>query len=109
MNKFVKIVVYVPSTHADVVRKALGEAGAGVIGNYDHCSSSSKSVGRFRPNENAHPFIGKAHELKEVEEDMVEVTCERDKAKGAIEAMKKVHPYEEVAFDIYPLISEEEL
>jgi hypothetical protein len=109
MKKFIKIVVYVPLTHTDAVRKALGQAGAGKIGNYDYCSSSSKSTGRFKPNDKAHPFIGKANKFEEVEEERIEVTCEKDKAKEVIKAMKKAHPYEEVAFEIYPLISEEEL
>lgn len=107
--KFVKIVVYVPLTHSDILRKALGEAGAGKIGNYDFCSFSSKGKGRFKPNEKAHPFIGKADKLEEVEEERIEVLCEKERAKEVIKAMKKVHPYEEVAFDVYPLLSEEEL
>ncbi|MCX6742007.1 MAG: hypothetical protein NTX24_02420 [Candidatus Pacearchaeota archaeon] len=109
MKKLVKIVVYAPLTHADAVRKALGKTGAGKIGNYDYCSSSSKSIGRFRPNKKAHPFIGEANKLKEVEEERIEVVCEREKAKEVIKAMKKVHPYEEVALDIYPLINEKDL
>jgi hypothetical protein len=109
MKKFVKIVVYVPLTHSDIVRKALGESGAGAMGNYDNCSWSCKGKGRFKPNEKAHPFIGKANQLEEIDEERIEVICGQDKAKKIIEAMKKVHPYEEVAFDIYPLINEEEL
>lgn len=109
MYRQVKIVVFVPLTHADIVRKAMGDAGAGEIGNYDHCSFSSKGVGRFIPKAGAKPTIGAVGKPEEVEEERIEMICPKDKARGVIDAMKKVHPYEEVAFDIYPLLSEEEL
>ncbi len=105
----VKIVVFVPKSHADIVRQAMGDAGAGKIGNYSHCSYSSDGFGRYKPLEGAKPFIGKVGELERVEEERIEMVCEKSKAEEVIAAMKKVHPYEEVAFDIYPLISEEEL
>lgn len=106
--KNVKIVVFVPLTHTDAVRKAVGDAGAGVIGNYSYCSFSSKGVGRFKPNDKANPHIGSANKLEEVEEEKIEFVCLKDKARKIIEAMKKIHPYEEVAFDVYELISEED-
>ncbi|MFA6422157.1 MAG: YqfO family protein [Candidatus Buchananbacteria bacterium] len=99
----VKIVVFVPESHADLVRDAMGKAGAGKIGNYAFCSFSSKGVGRFLPQEGAHPAIGKVGKLEFVAEERIEVVCSRDILNDVISAMKKVHPYEEVAFDIYPL------
>lgn len=105
----IKIVVFVPKTHTDVVRQAMGDAGAGRIGNYSHCSYSSDGVGRYKPTEGAKPFIGEVGKAEEVIEERVEFVCDRNKAKGVIAAMKKVHPYEEVAFDIYPLLTESEL
>jgi hypothetical protein len=108
MNK-VKIVVFVPKTHTDIVRRAMGDAGAGRIGNYSHCSYSVDGVGRYKPLDGANPFIGKVGKSEEVEEERVEYVCDKNIAKEVIKAMKKVHPYEEVAFDIYPLISEDEL
>ena len=105
----VKIVVFVPRSHADVVREVMGEAGAGRIGLYSHCNYTAEGVGRYKPLPGAHPTIGKVGRLEEVEEDRVECVCERSKAKKVLAAIRKVHPYEEVAFDIYPLISEEEL
>lgn len=99
----VKLVVFVPISHADIARKALGEAGAGKIGNYDFCSFSSRGIGRFCGNENSNPTIGKAGEYEEVEEERIEVVVPREILKDVIEKMKTVHPYEEVAFDIYPL------
>lgn len=108
MNQ-VKIVVFVPKTHTDIVRQAMGDAGAGKIGNYSHCSYSVDGVGRYKPSEGAKPFIGSVGKSEEVEEERIECVCDRDKAKEVIVAMRKVHPYEEVAFDIYPLLTVEEL
>ena len=105
----VKIAVFVPLTHADKIREAIGKSGGGIIGNYSHCSFSSNGIGRFKPNEKANPHIGKANNLERVEEEKIEFICQRNKAKSIINEIKKVHPYEEVAFDIYLLINEENL
>lgn len=105
----VKIVTFVPLDHADTVRRALGDAGAGSIGEYSYCSYSVVGKGRFIPSNNANPHIGESGQLEIVEEERIEVVCDRDKAKAVITAMKKAHPYEEVAFDIVPLIEESEL
>jgi hypothetical protein len=99
----VKLVVFVPMSHADVVRKALGESGAGKIGNYDFCSFSGRGTGRYKGNEKSNPTIGKADELTSVEEERIEVTVPRTILDTVISAMKAVHPYEEVAYDIYPI------
>ncbi len=103
MSDNIKLVVFVPVTHADVVREALGKAGAGKIGNYDFCSFSSRGGGRFRGNESSHPAIGTPGILEEVEEERIEVLVPREILKEVIAAMKSVHPYEEVAFDVYNL------
>lgn len=105
----VKIIVFIPKSHTDIVRQAMGDTGAGKIGNYSHCSYSVDGIGRYIPLEGAHPAIGEVGKFEEVIEERVECVCERSKAKEVIAAIRKVHPYEEVAFDIYPLISEEEL
>ncbi len=103
ISKNVKLVVFVPLSHADIVRQALGEAGAGRIGNYDFCSFSSRGTGRFRGNELSNPAIGETGEYESVEEERIEVIVPREILKEVIEKMKSVHPYEEVAFDIYAL------
>ncbi len=108
-GKVVKIVVFVPKSHTDIVRQAMGDAGAGKIGNYSHCSYSVDGIGRYKPLEGANPTIGEVGKFEEVEEERVECVCERKVAKEVIKAIRKVHPYEEVAFDIYPLISEKDL
>ena len=100
----VKIVVFVPESHADAVRQVLGELGAGKIGDYDFCSFSSKGTGRFRGNENTHPAVGKAGQYESVEEERIEVLVPRKILKEVIQKIKEVHPYEEVALDVYPIL-----
>jgi hypothetical protein len=78
-------------------------AGAGVIGEYTHCSFRVRGTGTFLPSEHAHPVVGERGELNEVEEDRLEVVVPNDRLEGAIEAMVQAHPYEEVAYDAYPL------
>ena len=102
-SKNVKFVVFVPASHTDAIRKVLGEAGAGKIGNYDFCSFSIKGIGRFQGNENSNPTIGKAGNYESVEEERIEVTLPRQILKEVIDKVKKAHPYEEVAFDVYSL------
>lgn len=104
-----KIVTFVPLEHAEKVRDALGKSGAGVIGEYSFCSYSVTGVGRFIPSPNARPHIGELNKLEAVKEERIEVVCTRSDAKQVIAAMKQAHPYEEVAFDIYPLIDEKDL
>ena len=98
-----KIVVTVPLTHADKVREAIGMAGGGKLGNYFFCSFSTPRVGRFKPNDGANPHIGKVGKLESVEEERIEVSVEDSLVKGVIDAIKKVHSYEEVALDVYNL------
>lgn len=104
MNDSVKLVVYVPVKNADKLRSALGEAGAGVIGEYSFCSYSVIGTGRFMPSDKATPHIGEAGKLESVEEERIEVTCSKSAAPEIIAKIKQVHPYEEVVIDTYPLI-----
>lgn len=104
--KRVKIVTFVPLDNADDVRDALGKAGAGQIGEYSFCSYSVVGKGRFVPSNVANPHIGQANVAETVEEERIEVVCNRSDAKKVIAEMKSAHPYEEVAFDIYPLVDE---
>jgi len=107
--KRVKISTTVPLDHADKVRDALGRAGAGRVGDYGFCSFSSIGQGRFLPNDQANPHIGEAGTLETVEEEHIEVVCDRTIAKQVIQALKDSHPYEEVIIDIVPLIDEDQL
>ncbi len=101
----VKIVVFVPLSHSDVVRKAFAEAGAGNIGNYDSCSFSSRGIGRFRALKGAKPFIGEEGKLEEVEEERIEVVCAAGIVERVLLAVRAAHPYEQPAIDVYPLLS----
>jgi len=103
--KFLKIVIYVPKTHSDNIRKALAESGAGHIGNYDYCSFTTKGTGRFRGLEGTKPFIGELGKVEEVEEERIETILESEKLEKVLEAVRKIHPYEEPAIDIYPLLN----
>ena len=105
----VKIVTFVPLANADAVRQALGKAGAGQIGEYSFCSYSVVGKGRFTPSDQANPHIGRNGVPEIVDEERIEVVCNRHDAKVVIEAMKAAHPYEEVAFDVYPLLDESQL
>ncbi len=96
--KNVKFVVFVPISHANAVRQALGEAGAGKIGNYDFCSFSSRGTGRFRGNEKTNHTIGKAGNYEAVDEERIETIVPREILKELIKKVKSVHPYEEVCF-----------
>jgi hypothetical protein len=104
-QEIVKIVVFVPVTHADAVRQALGDAGAGMIGNYHHCSISIKGIGRFTPGKGAQPFIGEVDKPEVVEEERIETPVEKNKLPAVIAAVRAVHPYEEPVIELYPLLS----
>lgn len=98
-----KIVTYCPTDHAENVRNAMFEAGAGNIGNYDHCSFNTEGTGTFRGNENTDPFVGNKGEIHSESEVRVETIVPDFKVKSVLSAMQKAHPYEEVAFDVYPM------
>lgn len=100
----VKLVVFVPEEKADSVREAMGKAGAGKIGNYSYCSFSSKGTGRFLPQKGTSPAIGSVGKLEQVNEERIEVVCEKNQVTQVIKAIKEVHPYEEVVIDIYPML-----
>ncbi len=105
MNK-VKIFVTIPPENVEEVRKVVCEAGAGVIGEYTYCTSITKSIGTFMPNDNANPYIGENNKLEFVEEEKLEFVCAIDQVKKVIAKLREVHPYEEPAIDIVPLIDE---
>lgn len=98
-----KIVVYVPESHAEQLRNAIGDAGAGIIGKYSHCTFTIKGTGRFKPLDGANPTIGQVGKLEEVSEYRIETVCEAAKLKEVLKAIKAVHPYEEPATDVYPI------
>lgn len=98
-----KIVIFVPKEQSEEVREAIGKAGAGHIGNYSHCSFTSKGSGAFKPGEGTDPFIGKQGVMEYVDEEKIESVFPASIEKQVIRAMKKVHPYEEPAYDLYEM------
>ncbi|MGM0565291.1 MAG: Nif3-like dinuclear metal center hexameric protein [Bacteroidota bacterium] len=98
-----KLAVFCPEDYAEKVRKAIFEAGAGHIGDYDSCSFNLEGQGSFKAGDEADPFVGQRGELHYEKEVRVETIFPVYRQKQIIEAMIKAHPYEEVAYDIYPL------
>ena len=107
--KKVKIIVTIPPENTEEVRNAICSEGAGVIGNYTYCTMSTKCIGTFKPSDEANPYIGEKNKLEFVEEDKLEVICDINIVKKILKKLREVHPYEEPAIDIIPLINEEDL
>jgi dinuclear metal center YbgI/SA1388 family protein len=98
-----KLVFFVPSGHASEVREKVFEAGAGHIGNYDQCSFNAPGDGTFRGSEETNPFVGEKSRLHIEKEIRVETIYPVYREQSVIKALLDAHPYEEVAYDIYPL------
>ncbi|RKD34717.1 Nif3-like dinuclear metal center hexameric protein [Thermohalobacter berrensis] len=102
-ERLFKLVVFVPKSHSSTVREAICDNGAGWIGNYSHCTYNIEGIGTFMPREGTNPFIGKTNELEKVEEVRIETIVRESDLNKVKEKMILAHPYEEVAYDIYPL------
>ncbi len=107
--KKVKIIVTVPVENSEEIRNAICDEGAGLIGNYTYCTIASKCIGTFKPSDNANPYIGENNKLEFVEEEKLETRCDISIVKRVLKRLREVHPYEEPAIDIIPLIDEEDL
>lgn len=101
--KLQKLVVYVPQTHYEVVRAALTAHNEATIGNYKGCTFGAQGTGTFIPLEGSQPYLGQVHTLEEVKEVKLECLAEPREIPALMEVIKKVHPYEEVAYDVYNL------
>jgi dinuclear metal center YbgI/SA1388 family protein len=104
-----KLVTFIPETHLELVRESLFDAGAGSIGNYDQCSFTLAGTGSFRGGENTHPFVGQKGKLHFENEIRLETVFPAHLKKGIIHSLTQSHPYEEVAYDIYPLANKYEM
>ena len=102
-NELFKLVTFVPVAHAEDVRVKIFEAGAGTIGNYDNCSFNQNGYGTFRANEASNPFVGEKGKVHSEDEVRVETIFPLFLRNKIINTLIKSHPYEEVAYDIYPL------
>ncbi|MEN6372610.1 MAG: Nif3-like dinuclear metal center hexameric protein [Armatimonadota bacterium] len=101
-----KLAVFTPPEAIDALRDAMAEAGAGVIGNYTHCSFRSDGMGTFIPQPGAEPYTGEIGRLQEAAEYKLEMIVPEWRLSQVLDAMIEKHPYEEVAYDIYPLENE---
>nr|WP_010131192.1 YqfO family protein [Microbulbifer agarilyticus] len=98
-----KLCIYVPETHLEPLKQAIFDAGAGRIGDYDRCCWQVLGTGQFRPLDNSQPFIGQKGQVEQVAEYRVETVCADDVVDAVLAAMRRAHPYEEVAFDLWRL------
>ena len=102
-DSLLKLVTFVPTAHADAVRQALFDAGCGSIGNYDSCSYNLEGQGTFRAGEGTNPFCGERGKLHREPEVRIETILPAFRKAAALKALIAAHPYEEPAFDFYPL------
>ena len=98
-----KLITFCPTANTTQILEALHEAGAGIIGNYDHCSFRVDGTGSYRPNELANPYQGTAGQIEQAAETRLELQFPEWKKKEVLEALKDAHPYEEVAYFIQPV------
>lgn len=104
MNR--KLVVFVPREALDTVREALFAAGAGRIGDYEHCSWYTDGTGTFLGGESTSPSVGQSGREERVAELRLETVYPADRERDVVRALRGAHPYEEPAFDLYPLLEE---
>jgi hypothetical protein len=98
-----KLVWFVPREALDTTRDAVFAAGGGVIGDYSHCSWYTEGTGTFLGGEGTSPNVGQAGREERVAELRVETVVPSERAEAVVTALREAHPYEEVAFDLYPL------
>lgn len=103
-----KLIYYVPDTHLDLTKTAVFNAGAGTIGNYEHCAWQVLGTGQFKPLKGANPFIGTLNALEQVAEWRVEMMVAPSVASEVLKALKASHPYEEPAFEFIQLVEIED-
>ena len=103
MNR--KLVVFVPREALDAVRDALFAAGAGRIGNYEHCSWYTEGTGTFLGGEGSSPSVGQAGREERVAELRLETVFPAERQADVLAALRRAHPYEEPVYDIYELVS----
>jgi dinuclear metal center YbgI/SA1388 family protein len=102
-EKYLKLVVFLPKGYEDVIMEALARAGAGWIGNYSHCTFQAAGTGTFLPREGTNPFLGEKGKLERAAEVRLETILPARLEREVLRALLAVHPYEEVAYDLYPL------
>lgn len=98
-----KLSFFVPEENLESVKQALFDAGAGRIGDYDHCCWQTLGQGQFRPLHGSDPHIGRQGEVERLAEWKVELVCSDELVRQLVVVLKQAHPYEEVAYDVWQL------
>ena len=98
-----KIATFVNLEALDQVKSKMFESGGGEIGNYDSCCFITKGIGQFRPLKGSQPTIGQENEIEYVEEAKIEMVVKDEFIQNVIKALKKAHPYETPAYEVYRL------
>ncbi len=104
-NELIKLVTFVPIDYCQRVREAVFNAGAGQIGNYDSCSFNVQGNGTFKANKNTNPFVGEKGKVHTEKEERIETILPAHIKNKVLKALINAHPYEEVAYDLYPLMN----
>lgn len=99
----VQLCFYVPETHVEIVKQAVFSAGAGQIGNYEHCAWQVLGRGQFKPTAGSTPYLGSQGRLETIPEFRVELVCDDSRIKAVIDALIESHPYEEPAFHYWQI------
>jgi hypothetical protein len=105
--QIVKVEFFVPGEQSEKIRLALGQAGFGRIGRYDHCAAETRVRGYWRPLEGAQPHAGRPGEISSADEVKVEFVCRAERAGEAVRLIRSLHPYEEPLIMIVPLMNDE--
>ena len=100
-----KVVAFVPKAHSEEILKVMFNAGGGSIGDYDECSFNTNGMGTFKAGADANPFVGEVGKRHQEDETRIEIIVPQHLLNPVVSAMKNAHPYEEVAYDIYPLLN----
>lgn len=100
-----KLEIFAPPEAQEALQAALAEAGAGRIGNYDHCLSITRVQGYWRPLPGAEPYLGQVGQVQSAAEIKIEVNCPLEIVPAVLEAVRKVHPYEEPLINVVPLLN----
>lgn len=103
-REWVKLEIFVPTTHSLAVQEALHLAGAGQSGSYDHVFAVSEVTGSFRPLKGAHAFIGEVGEISRITEHKIEVSCPEEILNTVFKAIREAHPYEMPVINVIRLV-----
>jgi hypothetical protein len=105
-SEYYQIAFYVPEEQCEMVKQAMFDAGAGILGHYQDCSWQTLGQGQFKPLDGSSPFLGEMDKLEKIMEYKVEMLCDKAKLKLVLQALKSSHPYEVPAYAITKILSD---